>query len=65
MTKKIEDAQGGVLGWLETPNPNEMSLYAKNGQKLGTWFKDSDTTYDQNGKVVGHGNVLAMLLIGK
>jgi len=60
----LRDFSGKIIGWLETEPNGNQALYDFPGKKLGTYEKNSNMTRDFYGRIIGHGNVLTMLLKG-
>jgi hypothetical protein len=61
MTKKLTNKNGRVIGWLESRG-HETLLRNRDGRLLGYYDARTDKTTNENGCLIGYGNLLAALL---
>ena len=57
----LKDAYGRIIGRLEQQG-NRLYLYDFYHRKVGYYDSALNKTFEWNGKFVGHGNILMMLL---
>ena len=62
MQQKLQDANGRPIGVITTTYNGKMEARDANGHPKGVYDPQTDVTRDNNGWVVGRGNLLAMLL---
>ncbi len=58
----LRDFSGTIIGWLEEDSNGNQTLRDFPGRILGTYDKNSNTTREFSGRVIGRGNILTMLL---
>lgn len=64
-TKKkqnLNDKNGKFIGRTEVKSKNIQEIKDRNGNYLGKYDLNRNTTYDKNGKSIGKGNLLPLLL---
>ena len=57
----LKDGRGVVVAVMKN-GPVEDSIYDVGSRQLGRYVKSTNMTYDNNGNVVGHGNILTSLI---
>ena len=62
MKEYIKEWNGKILGSYETDMSGKITLKNFYGKILGTYDPRTNKTIDVYGRVIGQGNVLAMLL---
>lgn len=60
----LRDRNNQLMGKISEVN-NKLVLRDKNGLLLGYYDKRTDKTRDRNGRLIGKGNLLTMLLCNK
>ena len=60
-TQNLTDANGRLIGRIDTTG-NTSRLTDANGRLLGYYDPSSNKTTDENGSLVGQGNLLPFLL---
>lgn len=58
----LEDENFKNLGYITTEGKRAV-LYKKGGYCLGFYDSETDTTHKTGGKLIGKGNLLALLLL--
>lgn len=62
MKTKLTDSSGRTLGYIQEISPYRHELHAANGKQLGYYNPHLDQTFTATGRMIGHGNLLAVLL---
>lgn len=60
--KDLRDNRGKLLGMVRSRSDGRHELRDAQGRAKGIYDQNRDETRDKNGRLVGHGNLLTMLL---
>ncbi len=60
-TEYLRDSMGNVIAEIKQQGSNEV-IYGTNGNSLGWYNPNTNTTYDANGNTYGVGNLLTRLI---
>ena len=58
----IREFSGNIIGWLEDDGEGNQLVRSFTGNILGFYRKSEDKTRDFYGRIIGNGNLLALLL---
>jgi hypothetical protein len=58
----LRDWMGRELGRIRTDSSGKLEAFDRMGRRLGSYDPRSNRTYDQMGREVGQGNLLAALI---
>ena len=61
----LRDKNGNLLGRIIQRSDGKLEGRDKNGNLRGTYDPRTDETRDRNGNLVGHGNMLSGLVVGR
>lgn len=62
MAEYLRDRTGKIIGKIYTLSNGKLELRSASNKKLGTYDPDTNQTRDYSNRLIGKGNLLAMLL---